>query len=108
MKALNKKGVELSMMTIVIAVIAMIVLVVVITIFTGQTRKTSSGYTEITDSVLGSKCNLGLFGKNKCGSKPSDSDDYSWDEKTPMPPEGWSDCSKGEKCWVPKSKDEKK
>ena len=105
---MNKKGVELSMMTIVVAVIALVVLIVVISIFTGQTRKTSAGYSEITDSIIGSKCNLGLFGKNKCGSMPENTDDYTWEEKTPIPPDGWSDCSKGERCWLPKAKNENK
>jgi len=45
----NKKGVEMTMKTVVIAVLCLIVLIVLVTIFSKFVKKSSTGYTGVLD-----------------------------------------------------------
>lgn len=52
----TKKGMELTMNTIVIAVIALIVLVVLVLIFTGRIRTTATTTQDVARTYEGEKC----------------------------------------------------
>ncbi len=93
--ALQKRGVEMSIQTIVYAVLALIVLIVVLMIFSSQIRTTILGYISISNRSLGEvngeNCGS-LFGSDrKCyqGGCPAD--------YTPVDGE-WKDCTTGVCC----------
>lgn len=55
---MRKKGISLSMNTIIIAALALIVLVVLLLIFTGQVGKTRTGLNQTTSQYSGEQCKI--------------------------------------------------
>ena len=65
-KMKNKKGVELSFNTIIIAILALIVLIVIVLVLTGKLGKTGEEMSKVEKSVSLENCNIP--GYRKCVS----------------------------------------
>ncbi len=65
-----KKGVELSLQTIVVAALSVIVLIVVILVFGGQVRKAIWGYNDVSNASIqesqGKRCASIFIPDRKC------------------------------------------
>lgn len=94
---MNKKGVQLSIQTMILIVLGLIVLVLLIWIIRGQISKGGSQYFNISETAAGEakmdKCKSGFFTRRQCaGSCGSIVDDYFWHNI------GKLDCKTGTCC----------
>lgn len=94
MKDMNKKGMELTMNTIIIAVLSLVVLAVLIGLFVRQVGKTSGGYSDIYSNVTTQQ-------EDVCSSLIKGTSCVTAD-KCPDPskqkPGSWDDCQAPKVC----------
>lgn len=101
---MSKKGIELTMQTIIVAVLMLIVLVVLIMVFRGQIGKSSQRYFAIGNQSeqelqATDKC-MTLFGNRRCLNEcpveeikvPGGESRYVVWTPVPAGAKGWSDC----------------
>lgn len=95
---MKKKGVELSIQTMILIALGVIVLVLLIWIIRGQISKGASQYWNISETATGEakadKCKAGFFTHRDCGDcgTMESSSDYYWHNIGKM------DCKTGTCC----------
>lgn len=92
----SRKGMELSMNTIIVAVILLIVLIVLIIMFTSKMRNVNRSLNSTESQYAQNKCKVIGTGRQCVVSKDSceERGGFIYDK----PQGGWSDCPLGQEC----------